>query len=194
MSPVPHTLVSWLVANSASLGRRDRLLISMAGVLPDLDGLGAVAEIATRARSSPVFWWSEYHHVLCHNVGLGLLLAGVALCAATRRWVTTALVLISFHLHLLGDLLGGRGPDGYQWPMPYLLPFSNAGSLAWPGQWALNAWPNVVITIIALAMTLYIAWRWGRSPLDIASRRADSVLVNTLRKRFGVPEGQDVPV
>ncbi len=27
------------------------------------------------------------------------------------------LVLFSFHLHLLGDLVGARGPDGDQWPI-----------------------------------------------------------------------------
>ena len=57
----------------------------------------------------------------------------------THPWLTALLVFISFHLHLLCDLIGARGPDGDQWPIPYLKPFSNSVQLAWHGQWALNA-------------------------------------------------------
>jgi len=28
-------------------------------------------------------------------------------------------------------MLGSRGPDGYQWPIPYLSPFSSAVQLSW---------------------------------------------------------------
>ena len=47
---------------------------------------------------------------------------------ANRKLTTALLVFISFHLHLLADLVGARGPDGDQWPIPYLLPFSNRGN------------------------------------------------------------------
>jgi hypothetical protein len=52
----------------------------------------------------------------------------------------------------IGDLVGSRGPAGYQWPIPYLLPFSNSWHWTWKGQWALNAWPNILITIIAVSI------------------------------------------
>ena len=90
----------------------------------------------------------------------------------------------AFHSHILGDVIGARGPDGYQWPIPYLLPFSRTPELVWSGQWALNAWQNFVITAIALSLTFYIAWSRGHSPLEIFSSRADRAFVETLRTRF----------
>ena len=97
------------------------------------------------------------------------------------------LALVSFHLHLLGDIVGARGPDGDQWPIPYLLPFSHTWQLAWPGQWELNAWPNFLITILLLSLAFHLAWRRGHSPLELVSTRANGEFVTALRDRFGSP-------
>jgi hypothetical protein len=94
------------------------------------------------------------------------------------------MVFLSFHLHLLCDLVGARGPDGYQWPIPYLKPFSNSVQLTWSHQWILNGWQNFVITSILLFVALWIAWRRGESPLQFASARADRALTQALRTRF----------
>jgi LexA-binding, inner membrane-associated putative hydrolase len=165
MSPVEHFLIGWVVANSATLNRSERAAVTIAGVIPDVDGLGLVAEVATRNSARPLLWWSEYHHVLGHNIGFCLLVTAVGFALATRRWLTAALVCVSFHLHLLCDLIGARGPDGDQWPIPYLSPFSSAWQWTWSGQWALNAWPNLLVAAMALAMTLYLAWKRGFSPV-----------------------------
>jgi hypothetical protein len=98
--------------------------------------------------------------------------------------LTAFLVFISFHLHILCDIIGARGPDGDQWPIPYLKPFSNAQQLTWHGQWALNAWQNFVITGLFLVATFWIAWRYGNSPLELISEPANQALTRTLRKRF----------
>jgi len=156
----------------------------VAGIAADADGLGFIAEELTRGWDRPLLWWTDYHHVLGHNIGFGLLMAVVSFGVATKRWKTAALVFLGFHLHLLADLVGARGPDGYQWPIPYLLPFSNAWQLAWQGQWALNAWPNFLITGAALVVTFYLAWRLGYSPLEMISASADKAFVETLRRRF----------
>jgi hypothetical protein len=187
MNPLTHLLTGWVVANSAELAPRDRALVTLAGIMPDIDGIGILAEIATEQTSGALFWWSKYHHVLCHNLGFGLLIGFIVFWAATRRWMSTFLALIAFHLHMLGDLIGSRGPDGYQWPIPYLLPFSQNWQLTWKGQWELNAWPNILFTILALATTLYLAWKRGFSPLELVSRKADAALVSALRKKFGEP-------
>ncbi len=96
----------------------------------------------TRSSERPLLWWSEYHHVLAHNLGFGLLVTIVSFLLAKQKAKAATLAAISFHLHLLADLVGARGPDGYQWPLPYLLPFSDAWQWTWTGQWELNAWPN----------------------------------------------------
>ena len=189
MSPVTHALLGWLVAGvPRNLSRRERALITAAAVVPDLDGLGAIAELATRDSQAPLLWFTEYHHAL-HTALFGLILAGLAFAFARRRWITAALVLASFHLHLLCDIAGGRGPDGYPWPIPYFAPFSSAWQFQWEGQWALNAWPNFAVTGAALLLTFFLAWDRGYSPVGLFSERADRAFVGTLRRRFPKKEG-----
>ena len=185
MSPITHFFMGWTVANSApSLTKRDRALVTWASVIPDLDGLGIVAEVATRHANHPLNWWSQYHHVLGHNIGFALLVCAGAVALASQKLKTTLLVFISFHLHLFSDLGGARGPDGEQWPIPYLLPFSNRLQLTWPGQWALNAWPNMVITAALLLLAIVLACKRGFSPLEMFSTKADGAFVKAVRSRF----------
>jgi membrane-bound metal-dependent hydrolase YbcI (DUF457 family) len=133
-----HFLTGWVLANSASLSRKERALVTLACVVPDVDGLGIVAEFLTRNSKHPLEWFSAYHHSL-HSLPFAIVVAAVSLSFAIHRWKTAGLAFLSFHVHLFEDLLGSRGPDGYQWPIPYFMPFSQACELNWSGQWALNA-------------------------------------------------------
>lgn len=142
MSPITHFLSGWVLANTVALSRRDRALVTLAGVAPDIDGLGAIADLLTRNSGHPLDWFARYHHSL-HNLGFALLVAMAAYALASQRRNAAALAFLSFHVHLLEDLIGCRGPDGYQWPIPYLMPFSRTVELTWRGQWALNAWPRI---------------------------------------------------
>jgi len=148
--------------------------------------LGIVAERLTQNSAHPLNWWSDYHHVLGHNLGFALVVSTVAAIFTRQKIKSTLLVLFSFHLHLLADLIGARGPDGDQWPIPYLLPFSKQWQLTWSGQWALNAWQNFVITAVLLAIAVALARRRGFSPLEMLSPKVDSVFVGALRARFPV--------
>jgi hypothetical protein len=186
MSPVTHFLAGWMVAQFVDGDHsRDRAVVALAGVAPDLDGLGIVPEVLTRNSSHPLTWFSEYHHVLGHNLGFCLATAAVAYWLGGRRWKSVALAIVAFQLHLVCDLVGARGPDGYQWPIPFLSPFSHAMQLTWSGQWSLNAWQNFCITIVLLVTTVWLAYRRGWSPVGIFSAKADRVFVETLRRRFG---------
>jgi hypothetical protein len=179
--------MGWAVANSApSLNRRERAMVTFASVIPDVDGLGLIAEKLTQNSRHPLNWWSDYHHVLGHNLCFGIAVTIAAAIFARQRMKVAFLVLLSFHLHLLADLAGARGPDGDQWPIPYLLPFSNKWQLVWSGQWALNAWPNMVITAALIIVAILLARRRGYSPLEIFSRKADAAFVSALRTRFPV--------
>jgi inner membrane protein len=192
MSPVTHLLAGWTAANATPLSRRERFLITIAGVVPDVDGLGMIADFVTRNSAHPLEWWGRFHHVVAHNIGFALLVALATFGLSRRRWVAAALALLSFHLHLLGDLLGARGPEGYQWPIPYLKPFSNAWELTWKGQWALNAWPNFLITGGLILVTFWLAWSRGFSPLEMFSQKVDHAFVETLRQRFGTPKDKRI--
>lgn len=188
MSPITHGLIGWLAANCVPGERRDRAWITAAAVVSDLDGLGLIAEVLTRNSSHPLLWWSQYHHVLGHNLIFGFAFTVAAFAACGRRGLTAVAVLAAFHSHLLGDILGGRGPDGDSWPIFYWWPFSTQVPWTFAGQWALNAWPNFVITAFALALTLRLAWRRGYSPLEFVSLRADAAVTIALRRRWPNPE------
>jgi inner membrane protein len=187
MNPATHLLVGWSVANTAALERRDRALVTLAGVIPDVDGLGIFYDWAARDPAGRLTWWWEFHHTLAHNIAGAAVVVAIALCLAKRTLATACLAAVSFHLHLLGDIAGSRGPDGYQWPVPYLRPFSDSWQLTWSGQWELDAWPNFAITAALLALALWLAWKRGRSPLELVSSRADRAFVTALRNRFGSP-------
>lgn len=183
MSPVTHFLTGWVFANCVKLERRDRAIVTLACVIPDVDGLGIIPELLTRNSAHPLLWFTLYHHSL-HNLLFAVVVAVIAFALAAQKWKTALLALFSFHLHLLEDVIGSRGPDGYQWPIPYLAPFSSSLQWSWHGEWGLNAWPNIVITIALLLLTLWLAWRRGFSPLEMISAKADAALVNALRQRF----------
>lgn len=207
MSPVTHFFAGWLLASVSPTGRpstltrREKALVVAAAVAPDIDGLGIIPELLTRNTSHPLLWFSEYHHSL-HTLAFALVCTLAAYIIAgplanftfgpsikgrslpSHPGLTAFLVFISFHLHLLCDLIGARGPDGDQWPIPYLKPFSNAVQLTWHDQWALNAWQNFLITGLFLAATFWIAWRYATSPLELVSQPANRALTQTLRQRF----------
>ncbi len=184
MSPVTHFLAGWAVAHTANLNKRERMLVAVAGIIPDFDGFGLVVDIATRASANPTDWWGRFHHELGHNLGFCLLVTVVAAMLAQRKGLTALLVFISFHLHLVCDIIGARGPDGDQWPIPYLEPFSHLPRLIWAGQWKLNAWPNLLITAVLIGLALRWAWQRGYSPLEMLSQKVDKVFIETLRRRF----------
>ena len=190
MSPITHLLISWSAANITNLNKKERTIVTIAGVIPDIDGIGIIADIITKNTGHPLYLWN-FHHTLGHNIGFAVFIFIMAFflsnSAFSRRWVTAIIAFIIFHLHLLCDLIGSRGPDGGQWEIPYLLPFSDIWQLTWSGQWRLNAAPNFVITAIFLIITFYLAWKHGYSPLEIISQKIDNLFAAALRRRFGNP-------
>ncbi|MCI5142265.1 MAG: metal-dependent hydrolase [Candidatus Electrothrix sp. ATG1] len=188
MSPVTHFFIGWLTANSSQVERRERMLITVAGIAPDVDGLVIVGDFLAGKSTEQLELWSTYHHVLGHNIGFAaLVMAAACLLARRRKMLTSFLAGISYHLHLLGDLVGSRGPDGHQWPIPYLQPFSDAWQWIWQGQWVLNSWQNLLVTVSVMGTSFYLAWKRGYSPLEMVSSKADRGFIATLHKRFGRP-------
>jgi inner membrane protein len=184
MSPITHLLATWVVAVQATDNRRDCRLVTLAGILPDADGLGIVPDLINRALGRPETWYyPEYHHFLSHGLCGGLVLAAVAGLLACQHWRVALLALAVFHLHLLCDLAGSRGPSPTDlWPIYYLAPFTRSPMWVWQGQWALDAWPNRVISVALLAYAFWLAVRRGESFVGLVSPRVDAVFVGVLRK------------
>lgn len=171
MNPIVHGELSWLLSQSLR-GRRERALVTVAGLLPDLDGLTLLAGEEA---------YGKYHHVLTHGVFAALVTcAGAGLLAKAQRARTALLALLAFHLHLLCDL-AGSGPG---WPLEYLYPLSRAETF-WAGQWNLASWQNSSIGLAATLACLACARPFGRTLVELFSLKADAQVVAAVRARLG---------
>ncbi len=161
-----HVGLGWIVANLGALSRRDRCLVVLAGILPDLDGVGIL--------------WGEQayltaHRAVGHSLLFGLVLLAITVFCATAPLATGALAALSFHLHLLLDVVGTGGR-----PVRYLWPFTD-WSWTWSGHWTLASWPNGVVIALTVLGVLVVAWRRGRTPVECLSQRADRFLMRHAR-------------
>jgi inner membrane protein len=183
MQPATHLFVAWLAADSARLQPRDRALVTWCGVLPDLDGLGLLADLSNHLlHRTQSYYYPEYHHFLTHGLPAAFLLPGL-LCLFGRERLKVLLWGVAvFHLHLLCDLVGSRGPSPTDlWPVYYLAPLARQPMLVWLHQWRLDGWPNFVLTLSALALIFWRAVRCGGSPVSLFSTKADRRVVSVLR-------------
>jgi len=185
MSPATHLLASWIIAAKTTNNPRDCRLVTFAGILPDADGLGLLADVIRNAshHAEDFFYYGKYHHWYFHGAFGAILTAAALACLARRRWRVLLLCLLVFHLHLLCDLAGSRGPSPADlWPIYYLGPFSRRGMLLWEGQWRLDGWQNRTITVMLFLWALWLASAGKHSVLGVFNHRADRVFVGVLRK------------
>jgi hypothetical protein len=114
-----------------------------------------------------------------------LVLPAVLAAWAENRRKVFGLGFVAVHLHLLCDFVGSRGPTLDDiWPLWYFAPFSDRPVWSWEGQWPLNAWPNVLFTVLLLAYALWAAAARGHSPVELFSTKVDSRVVIAVRKRW----------
>ena len=186
MSPLTHFIGSWLVASVTTNNPRDRKLVTLAGVLPDLDGTGLVVDVARAVITGQPFtnqFYAQYHHWLLHGWPGAIVLCGLLTCFARQRLRTAALCLLAFHLHLACDLVGSRGPASADlWPIAYGEPFFRHPFWLWRGQWRLDGWQNRSITLVVFFTALWLASRRGYSFVEVFSRKLDAIFVGVLRK------------
>ena len=165
-----HLALSWLAGHNLA-ERRDRRLVAWAGVALDLDALSLFAGTAA---------YSQYHHVLTHGVMAAIVGTAIWTALARRRFQVLIGSLVTFHLHLVCDLLG----SGRDWPIVYWFPFSRSEFMT-PYGWPLASPQNGLIWLGAVAATIWIALKRGRTFGEtFLPARADAAVVSTLRKLF----------
>lgn len=184
MSPVTHLLIGWECGHVFGSTARDRNLITWASVFPDVDGFGIIFDVAAKVLGlPPSHFYATLHHWLLHGLFGALLMTAIAFGAATKKLYTATICLFVVHLHFLCDLVGSRGPTSSDiWPIHYLGPFSEALTLSWQGQWPLNGWPNIAITLMLIMLVVRQAVRDGISPFLLVSHQANEAFINILRK------------
>jgi hypothetical protein len=184
MSPITHLMASWIVAAKTTDNLRDRRLVTLAGVAPDLDGLSILLDYARGAwTSGKYYYYPYYHHYVTHGLLAAVICSGLMAALAQRRWRVFWLAFLTFHLHLLCDLVGSRGPDkGDIWPILYFGPLSQHPMWMWKYQWRLDGWQNQVIFVALFAWSLCIAVKKGDSFVGVFNQRCDRVFVGVLQK------------
>lgn len=170
-----HIMSGWCLANLfPKLGPRERLFCMIAATIPDLDGIGIVGDFLLR-HEDPIWYWAMHH-----KVGHGIL-AAVVVCGVLTLWtrknrsLAMLAYLAAFHLHLIMDYFG----SGPKWDIYYAWPFSDAGFVS-PNAWPLSSWQNILAAVGVLSWTIYIAWRYQRTPLEIIAPSLDQRWVRRL--------------
>jgi len=179
MTPGAHLLISWLSSVEVLKERRERALVALSGVAPDLDGLGIIPDKLIGTTN----YYFEFHHYLGHSIISTFLIAGIAsFFAKSQKLAVWLLAFILVHVHIFCDVIGSKGPDGYHWPVYYLYPFDSKFELTWKYQWELNAWQNQVIMIILLLMCLYYAYSKKITFLEVFSQSLDKEAFKMYKK------------
>lgn len=142
-----------------------------------------IADIITSAASDRgTQWYQQYHHYLLHGAFGAVLVSLLMAYFAQHRGRVLLLSLLTFHLHLLCDLVGSRGPAPEDlWPIFYFGPFSKDPMWLWRGQWRLDGWQNYAITIPLLIYSLCLGLRIGHTFVGVFNRWADAIFVKVLR-------------
>jgi len=184
MNPETHLLASWVIAAKTTNNQRDCRLVTLAGILPDADGVGIVPDLlGLLFGCKQTFYYAEYHHYVLHGIFGAILITCLLTCFARQKLRVALLSLGVFHLHLLCDLVGSRGPSLQDlWPIHYLGPFSRDPIWLWKGQWPLDAWPNRLLTLVLFAWALWLPLQLGYSVVGVFNRRWDKVFVEVLHK------------
>lgn len=185
MSPETHLLASWLIAAKTTDNPRDCRLVTLAGILPDADGLGLVADIFNSAfRHKQTYYYGDYHHWYLHGALGAVVISTLLACFARRRVRVALLTLVVVHLHLLCDVVGSRGPSlADLWPVYYFGPLSSHhGVWLWHEQWRLDSWINRIITVVLFLWALWLASKRNDSVVGVFNRRLDRTFVQVLHK------------
>jgi membrane-bound metal-dependent hydrolase YbcI (DUF457 family) len=170
VNPIVHGEIAWLCGQGLA-NRRDRLLVTLAGLAPDLDGISLVGGHDS---------FGYYHHRLGHGILAAVVVGRILWRQGTDRKGTLLAGLLAFHLHVLCDLAG----DGAHWGIVYWWPLSQR-EWFWEGAWGFVSWQNSLIGLTATLGCLGTAFIWKRTIVETISRRWDAEIVRTLRGRFG---------
>jgi len=157
-----HLAIGWALGNVfPRFSRRQRLLVSLAALLPDADGLSYLAGATA---------YGNWHHTVGHNVfasGAVLLLAG--LLAGRHRMLVILVTQLAFWSHLAGDCFMSG------WPVEFLWPVSRQGWMFRPAI-RLDHPANIALAYASWAFMAGSWWIWRRTPLEFIWPKLDALV------------------
>ncbi len=164
-----HILSGWVVASLVpGLSPRARALAMVAATAADLDGLAILA-----GREA----FETYHHVVGHNLFFGILVTAAVTAWSTHKRTMAILSFGLFHLHLVMDSFG----SGRDWGISYLWPLIQREWVN-PWRWDFFSWQNMAAAYGLFLVTVVLAIRQGRTPLETLAPSLDRQLVGLARR------------
>ena len=156
----------WCAGNLLPITARERLFCMIAATIPDIDGLGIIVS---------EHWYTQFHHILGHNLLFGLIVSTVLAIFSTHKMLGFVAYCGLFHLHLLMDYWG----SGRDWGICYFWPFQSGPGSWWmnPYGWNFFSWQNITAAFVVLLWTVWIGYRKRRTPLELLMPSLDRQLV-----------------
>ncbi|MCU4675168.1 metal-dependent hydrolase [Catenovulum sp. 2E275] len=107
MSPGTHLLFSWVSTVELLKNRRERAVVSVAGITPDIDGIGIIVDKITGSTN----FYLSHHHYFGHSIFAAFLIAMLAVyISKVQRTMVFFLSFILVHVHILFDVIGSKRP------------------------------------------------------------------------------------
>lgn len=162
MSPITHLLIAWIVANIFSLNIKERRFCLVMGVIADFDGVFILFSQE---------FFIEYHHTLGHWLIFGIPLALIFTHFSGDKIKSFGAYSLAFSFHLIADIVGS------DWSIHPFAPIWNAGFSAYPTLSVDMIYfvINPTVFVVAVLLSIYILFRYRRTPLEFLSEKWDSV-------------------
>lgn len=176
-----HLFASWLLPWTALAERRDRVIVALAGLAPDVD-----APLLLLWGGKQAF--IEHHHEWTHHLAGAAAAAAAGYALGRDRRRTAAFAGAAWLLHLFLDMAGAgeRLETGaFAYPVPLLWPFSTRPFDPFPWSWPLASWQNAAFMVVLVALVIRMGVVHGRTVVEVVSTRADAAVVAACRRRFG---------
>ena len=165
MTGVAHASLGWMLAEAGRGDRAFRAAVLAAALAPDLDGLTVLLGTAA---------YDHYHHLLSHNALFSLLVSLVAVALCRRSILKVFLFTqLAFYTHYFGGYFFTK------YPLYWLYPFSDRPFFTENSVWVGHP-VNQVLNFAFLLFLGLVAWRTGRTPLEVLSPNLDRRIVNYL--------------
>lgn len=160
-----HAGIGWILAETGRGDRRFRQAVFLSSLLPDLDGLTLLCGFEA---------YGIYHDRITHSIPFAIIVSVVA-CLLCRQYRSRSALFtqLAFFSHILGDyFLSG-------WPIALWFPFSRAEIESRHALW-LGHPVNHLLNLVAVAIMVWMGWRFKRTPFEVLSVSLDRRICNLL--------------
>jgi len=155
-------MTGWLIANSGDYSLKERRLITLMAIAPDIDGIFILGPSS----------WREWHRTFGHNIFLGVALPLVALflIPKNRRAFMLPLLFGAMASHFILDLF----VTGWWLLMPFW-PLSKWGILMsrWIPERIMKYHIQLGLFAVLLIPTIYLIIKHKRTPVEILGKAID---------------------